>query len=130
MNAWQNIDKLKSDQKIRSWMFAILRNQYTKLLRAEKKAVNVTDELSDISSATNDASQVNDRVNEALGKLKEPQRMVVLLVSMEGFSVTEAAELLELPKGTVLSRLHRARDTLKRLLQSDLEVPTEFKSHE
>ncbi len=125
LNAWQSIGKLKSEDRMRAWMFSILRNQYTKLLRVEKKAVNVTGELSDISQPSEDQSSVSDRVNQALSKLKEPQKMVVLLVSMEGFPVNEAAQMLDLPKGTVLSRLHRARETLKRILESDLQLRVE-----
>ena len=121
LNAWQDISKLKSEQRIRSWMFAILRNQYTKLLRKEKKVSNAIQAMSEVATSQNDDDELSDRVNQALARLKESQRLVVLMVSMEGMTVDETAEILGLPRGTVLSRLHRGRESLKRILKNDLE---------
>ena len=122
LNAWQDISKLKSEDRIRSWMFAILRNQYTKLLRREVKAVNVIEQISDAPHSDGADTRLTEQVNDAIAQLKESQRIIVLLVSMEGFSINETAELLDLPRGTVLSRLHRGRESLKQILQHELEM--------
>ncbi|MFN5708773.1 MAG: RNA polymerase sigma factor, partial [Planctomycetota bacterium] len=58
------------------------------------------------------------------GKLDEDQRLPILLVAMEGWTTEEVAELLGIPRGTVLSRLHRARQNLKLILAPDWETET------
>lgn len=55
-------------------------------------------------------------LSRALAVLPEEQRAVVLLVGLEGFAYAEAAKILGIPVGTVMSRLHRGREQLRRLL--------------
>ncbi|MFN9538550.1 MAG: RNA polymerase sigma factor, partial [Planctomycetota bacterium] len=52
------------------------------------------------------------------------QRLPILLVAMEGWTTEEVAELLDIPRGTVLSRLYRARQNLKLILAPDWETET------
>ena len=58
----------------------------------------------------------NTDIKEAIEALPENFRMVVLLADLEGFSYKEIAEILEIPIGTVMSRLHRGRKALQRAL--------------
>ena len=60
-----------------------------------------------------------DRVQAALETLDEKHKLPVLFVSLEGMTVDEAASALEIPRGTVLSRLHRGRQKLKQILSHD-----------
>ena len=60
---------------------------------------------------------VTGRKRDAVGQLDEIHKLPLLLVAMEGLSVEEAAKILDLPRGTVLSRLHRGRAKLKLTLQ-------------
>jgi RNA polymerase sigma-70 factor, ECF subfamily len=62
------------------------------------------------------AGMVDDVLKEALDALPAPFRMVVQLVDVEGMSYQEAADALEIPTGTVMSRLHRARKRLRKAL--------------
>ena len=126
LSAWKSIDSLKDPQRMRAWMFSILRNQYTKLLRKEKRekqnALSV-EQLGDVSKpvTANDKAKEEtvDRVQAALALLDEKHKIPVLLVSLEGISVEEAANVLNVPRGTVLSRLHRGRQKLKEILSRD-----------
>ena len=59
----------------------------------------------------------NKRVYAAIAQLSEPHRLVVTSIDVAGLSYAEAAELLDVPVGTVMSRLHRARSRLAALLQ-------------
>lgn len=63
-----------------------------------------------------------DRIQEALNKLKPEFRSVIVLRLMEGYSTKETAEILGLPVGTVLSRLRRSQEKLKRILMSHREL--------
>ena len=103
---------------MRGWMFSILRNQYTKLIRKEVKAANTTEFLDQVAEqpADDQREQVVDEIQKALAELDEKHKLPLLLVSMEGMAVEQAAEVLELPRGTVLSRLHRGREKLKTIL--------------
>lgn len=116
LQAWKNLGKLKERSKLRSWMFSILRNQYTKLIRKESKAANSIEHIEQVpeqSGLSDGESDSAGLVQTALATLEDKHRLPLLLVSMEGMSVEEAAKILSVPRGTVLSRLSRGRDKLK-----------------
>lgn len=121
LNAWKSLDSLSDPKKMRSWMFSILRNQYTKLIRKESRQASTSDQAYEAAARDEPDPSVSETIQSAISKLDPKHRMPVLLVSMEGMSVDEAAGILEIPRGTVLSRLHRGRQKLKELLMhSDL----------
>ncbi len=112
---------LKSTGNIRAWLFSILLNAIRDQVRradiwqevdAEDHEPEPQAELDSISLAT-----VQD-VRNALMDLGPARRAVVVLVDIEEFTISEAAKLLELPPGTVASRLARARQELRARLQA------------
>jgi len=116
--AWKSLDSLRDPTRIRSWMFSILRNQYSKLVRQEKRTPTAIETIEDMpENESQDKEELQQTVQLSISQLPEKHRMPLLLVSMEGFSVDEAAEILQIPRGTVLSRLSRARDKLKLILK-------------
>jgi RNA polymerase sigma-70 factor (ECF subfamily) len=118
LNAWQGLESLTNRNRMRSWMFSILRNQYTKLLGREAKAGIATENLEPmVETADSRPSDFADVVQNAISQLSDLHKLPLLLVAMEGISVDEAASILELPRGTVLSRLHRGRQKLKEILK-------------
>jgi RNA polymerase sigma-70 factor (ECF subfamily) len=121
LNAWKGIDSLQDLTKLRGWMFAILRNQYSKSMRREAK-VPATNALSmnDVVDTDKVHAESNDQIQLALSRLDEEQRLPILLVTMEDLSVAEAAEILQIPKGTVLSRMHRGKQRLREILNSGI----------
>ena len=118
-NAWKSLDSLADTSRMRAWMFSILRFQYTKLLRKETKSIGTSEHLDDVQSKSEETSETTDLVQEALNQLDEKNKLPLLLVSMEGMSVDEAAKVLEIPRGTVLSRLHRGRERLREILSRE-----------
>ena len=120
LNAWKSLPNLKDSNKMRSWLFAIMRNQFSKLLHKEKRNAQTIQQLSTIpTSSDKPDNDTTDRVQTALQTLDDIHRLPVLLVSLEGMSVDEAAGILDVPRGTVLSRLHRGRAKLKEILSRD-----------
>lgn len=119
LSAWKSIDSLKDPERMRAWMFSILRNQYTKLLRKEKRSVQTLEHLNDVSKPKTIKNDVTDRVQAAVATLDDKHKLPVLLVSLEGMTVDEAAKVMDVPRGTVLSRLHRGRQKLKEILSRD-----------
>jgi RNA polymerase sigma-70 factor, ECF subfamily len=119
LGAWRNIAQLNDQTKLRGWLFAILRNQFSKI--CQRQRVNLADlgELDVIPASQTPSNDLREMVQEAIQRLNDDLRLPMLLVSMEGWTVAETAELLEIPQGTVLSRLHRGRDRLRQYLESN-----------
>jgi RNA polymerase sigma-70 factor (ECF subfamily) len=107
---------------VRAWLFAIERNLFlTGLRRRARQAPQVSFE--DLPSPPSvDGSQESlaglRDVLSALDALPEEQRSVLLLVGVEDLSYEEAARVLGVPIGTVMSRLSRARDRVRRFLEA------------
>lgn len=99
------------------WLLTLMHRIRLNAIR-RKDLVTVTDTLPDVASPAPDPGLRRDLLR-ALGHLPEAQRAVLLLVSLEQFSYAEAAEVLEVPVGTVMSRLARAREHMRRLLEGE-----------
>lgn len=115
--AWQNINQLQKPEAIAGWLFAILRNQCSKQRMRERR--NQHQGLESEPLARNQEPGDFDSVQQAINQLDDDHRLPIILVSMEGWSVDEASKSLGVPRGTILSRLHRARLRLKQLLALD-----------
>jgi len=111
--------QLKDHEKLDAWLFRILHNTWMDHLRRYKPTTDL-DDIDPLDDKTPEGhlsdEQLVNRVRQAVFKLPIPQRQVVTLVDLEGCSYAEVADILELPIGTVMSRLSRARNTLKKSL--------------
>lgn len=105
---------------LRAWLFTILHNQNVNEIRRsvrEGVAVAVEDVAPVLTMATNAGASLQLRdLERAIGLLPEEQRQVILLVGLEGMRYEEVAAVLDIPIGTVRSRLSRGRETLRRLM--------------
>jgi RNA polymerase sigma-70 factor, ECF subfamily len=123
--AKQHLWRVGSD--LRAWLFTILHNQHVNdLRRSAREGVNIdVDEIAPVLSGPSNAIaslELRD-LEIALGKLPGEQRQVILLVGLEGMSYEEIASILQIPVGTVRSRISRGRDQLRRLMGDvDAEV--------
>lgn len=117
---WKNLEQIDQPERIRAWLMGILRNQFSKQLARETRQRHAGLEA---EPAVGDGDRMLTRsVQAAIAKLDEDHRLPILLVAMEGWSTEEVAEMLDIPRGTVLSRLYRARQQLKLILAPDWEV--------
>lgn len=112
----------------RAWMFRILRNAFIDRCRRAGREVNL-DGIED-RCADDDEPWAGDRrcveivmVRIALAKLTVAQREIVVLVDFVGCSYGEASKILDIPEGTVMSRLSRARRALLELVSDDAVTP-------
>ncbi len=116
------------DVHLTKWMFRVCRNVWIDEYRARKVRQDATQkpELQQnqvIDGASDMHNQVNlAQVNKAMDKLPEDQRSVLAMVAIEGMSYKEVANILEIPIGTVMSRLSRARTSLSQWLKIDKEL--------
>jgi len=120
---------------LRAWLFRILTNTYINRYRAKQRRPDETD-LADVedlylyhrigtladASVGRSAEQTlmemlpDDEVKSALESLPDNFRLPIVLADLEGFSYKEIAEMLEIPIGTVMSRLHRGRKSMQKML--------------
>jgi RNA polymerase sigma-70 factor (ECF subfamily) len=114
-------ETLREPDSLGRWLRTILHNLYvTKLRRRAAASLPIEDFAEDLALSVppEDQGQIRDLVR-ALGSLSVEHRQVLLLVSLEGLSYREVAEILDIPIGTVMSRLARARERLRSLLDGD-----------
>jgi RNA polymerase sigma factor, sigma-70 family len=123
--ALANRHALRDVSRLGGWLLSILHNLHISGLRwrqrrgAEVPVDDFADDLA-LSAEPGDRGEVRDFVR-AFAQLSEEHRTVLLLTGLEGLSYREVAEVLEVPIGTVMSRLARARERLRVLLDGGSE---------
>jgi RNA polymerase sigma-70 factor (ECF subfamily) len=123
--AQENFAQLRDPARAKAWLFRILRNTYLQKVRVQMKQPCITlEDLSNLPEHLPESLPIVEpqRLREALAELPEPFRTPVILYYLEDFSYREIAEQMDVPLGTVMSRLSRAKAHLRaRLLQSYVE---------
>ena len=107
--------QLRDESKLFSWLYRILNNAWYAHLRKDKAHVILDDDIpSDNMGPCNSCQEIElvTQVRTAVALLPKDQRQVISLVDLGGLAYCEVAEALEIPIGTVMSRLHRARKGL------------------
>ena len=129
--AIKNAAKLRDVSTLDTWLYRILFNCWQDYLRVKGRNVEFV-EMHDDGQLEHDESyqqsQIVDRVRASIEKLPMPLREVVTLADFAGFSYAQIAEIIDVPIGTVMSRLFRARTNLKQqLLDFGSDELVEFK---
>ena len=120
VRALERPHQLQADTSPLSWVFSIMYSVWISEVRARKvRAVaqvewhdELLDNLADPYAASPETDLLHRQVITAVGMLPDAQRVVMLLIAVEGLSYREAALALDVPIGTIMSRLARARITL------------------
>ena len=135
IKGWRSFHTFQEGTNLRAWLFRIMTNTYINIYNAQKRKGTEV-ELDDVEElflykrlGSIDQSQLSssaedqmlelfsdDEVKNALEELPEDFRMPVLLSDVDGFSYKEISEMLEIPIGTVMSRLHRGRKAMQKML--------------
>src|SRR4051794_2910891 len=109
----------RAEGDLRAWLFTILRNLYINGYRARKRrgiGTTIDEAQSSIAPDQEAALQARD-VLAAIDQLPEEQKSLLLLIGVEDLSYEQAARILAIPIGTVMSRLSRARQRLRILME-------------
>lgn len=134
LNAFRSLDRFEEGTNLRAWLFRILNNAFISQYRRRKRRPSSS--IEDVTEyylydhlveggaaprAENPEQEVLDRIGDeavlrALEDLPVEFRQVELLADVEGFSYREIADILNIPIGTVMSRLYRARRRLQKML--------------
>jgi RNA polymerase sigma-70 factor, ECF subfamily len=132
LSAYQSLDSFKGDSLFFTWLYRIAVNTAISLKRKRRVVVSIDagrngeqgiepadpSESSRPSHAMEQAEQ-GRRIQEALARLSVEHRIVLVMKDMEGQKYETMAEVLQVPIGTIRSRLHRARLELRDLLEKD-----------
>ena len=135
LKAYRGFGGFTEGTNLKAWLYRILTNSYINSYRAKKRRPDETalDEVEDLylyrrlggleavtagRSAEDELMDffTDQQVKDAIEALPEQFRMAVLLADVEGFSYKEIAEIMDIPIGTVMSRLHRGRKALQKRL--------------
>lgn len=121
--AWRALPNFRGDAKFSTWLYRLTTNAAIDVMRREKRHQTVGDgemiELADDADSpqeTVERTEQQEAVQKALATLSEEYREVLLLRYMEELDYAEIAEVLQLPSGTVKSRINRAKAALKTAL--------------
>ena len=140
LKAYRAYERFEAGTNLKAWMYRILTNSYINAYRKKQRRPDESDiddvedlylyrRLGGAESATLGRSAEDelmdlfgeDEVKLALEDLPEHYRLPILLADVEGFAYKEIAEILDVPIGTVMSRLHRGRKQLQKRLYSFAE---------
>src|SRR3982751_1457655 len=115
--AWAKLHLYRRGTDLRAWLFTVMHNVHVNKLRATRATDMLEDEMPELAQrgAQSDALVVRD-LERAIARLPAEQRAVLLLVTLEDMSYDEVARTLEVPIGTVMSRLSRAREKLRGMM--------------
>ena len=135
IKGWRSFHTFQEGTNLRAWLFRIMTNTYINKYNAQKRKgteveLDDVEELflykrlgsidqSQLSSSAEDQMLelfTDDEVKNALEELPDDFRIPVLLSDVDGFSYKEISEMLEIPIGTVMSRLHRGRKAMQKML--------------
>ena len=117
--ALQRYEQWRPESRFESWMFGIVRNAWIDEVRARQRRSRVLapeEEGTNVGGGLGEGQVDALSVQDAMAALSEEQRMAVALVLIEGLSYKEASEALDIPMGTLTSRLARGREALQALL--------------
>ncbi|EPZ2425129.1 sigma-70 family RNA polymerase sigma factor [Vibrio vulnificus] len=119
LRAWKSLDSLQDEKAAKSWLITILRRENAR--RFERKQFDLVDidDYGNDAKVTDDEHHQQEWLQAQIMKLDVEYREPLFLQVVGGFSGEEIGDILDLNKNTVMTRLFRARNQLKELLDSD-----------
>ena len=120
----RGLDKIRLFRSgdVRAWLFTIMHNQYVNSVRRSvTQGQTIVVEKVQLASPAPQLPNLELReLESAIARLSEEQRETLLLVTLEGLKYEEVAQICDIPIGTVRSRLNRAREELRRLMEGTI----------
>jgi RNA polymerase sigma-70 factor (ECF subfamily) len=115
--AWSKLHLYRRGTDLRAWLFTVMHNVFVNQRRAARISVSLDETMPELAQPVRETDSLVLRdLDAAIRRLSPDQREVLLLVALEDMSYDEAAVALEIPIGTVMSRLSRAREKLRVML--------------
>ncbi len=119
LQVWKNLQSLQKQDSFKSWFFTILNNMCKKKCKSQKPTLELNEDTaiaSRYAAESLEEIEANSVLAEYLKELSLIQRRALLLRDVEGLSYSEIAKILEVPEGTVKSRIASAREKMRSLM--------------
>ena len=116
----------RAEGDVRAWLFAILYRQFLDAHRRSRRYARMLEFFTgrDDAEPSTERTVIAQSTLQAFDRLPSEQRALLLMVSVEGLSYKEVAQILNVPSGTVMSRLSRARQALRELSDGEISRPS------
>jgi len=116
--AWSRRWLYDSSRDLRTWLFTIMHNLYiNQIKKLENRQITVPIETVDLAASADNNTMLLRDFEEALTKLSHEHREIIILAGLENLPYKEIAKILKVSQGTVMSRLYRARERLRELME-------------
>ncbi len=114
--ALENLGSLKKEGAFPKWLFLIAKNKFFDHKRSPRNQAHASlESVAELPGFTTDQRELHFQANEVLAKMSEEDRVLLLLVDLEGHSYAEAAVVVGISESAVVSRLYRARQKFQQL---------------
>ncbi len=120
VEAYKGIKNLRDESSFKRWMMTILSVRCKRHIAGyikERKNIDIDDILEEPSTPDNISQSDKISIWDAMETLSEEERQIVMLATVQGYTTREVSEMMELPHGTVSSKLHRTLKKLRRILE-------------
>jgi len=121
LRAFKGFDRYAAGTNIRAWLHTILQRVRTDVFRRNQRTVKTTELLGDgpaVAAPQDALARGGEDLERALAEVAEPFRTAVVLRDVEDFTYQEIASMLDVPIGTVMSRIHRGRALLRERVET------------
>ena len=127
IRCFESLAKFRGEATLKTYLIRIALNLSLNEIKRKKRMLSRLSRLDDVNNLViegledkvHERNEIRDLINKAMEKLDFRQRSVLVLRIIEGYSTAETAKILKIPIGTVLSRLSRAQENMKKILSSD-----------
>jgi RNA polymerase sigma-70 factor (ECF subfamily) len=124
IRCFQSLAKFRGESTLKTYLIRIALNLSLNELKRRKRMLNRVSRLDDVNfieaaeDKVHEQNEIKDLIHKAMEQLEVKQRSVLVLRVIEGYNTAETAKILKIPVGTVLSRLSRAQENMKKILSS------------
>ena len=118
-SAYKNYDSLKEKSYFTTWIIRILINKCYDIINKNKKIAYIDDSITENTTGVEDNYEVESSLEWVLNKIDKDLKEIVVLYYYDELPVGDIAEILEIPQGTVKSRLSRAREQIRKIMKKE-----------
>lgn len=118
LRAWRSLDRLQDDKAVKSWALTIVRREHARVYERKRHETVSVDDMSMGDQARVAVSEDTDLMDlrQGIGRLDPEYREPLVMQVLMGLSTEEIAQIMEIRRGAVLTRLHRARKKLAQVM--------------